>query len=527
MHRVLISDNVAQECVIILQEAEGIEVDYNTELSPEEFVKVIPEYDALIIRSATKVREDAIAAAKKLKVIGRAGAGVDNVDVVKATDAGIVVMNTPGGNTVSTAEHTFSLIMALSRNIPQADRSIKEGRWDRKKYSGVELRGKTLGIIGLGNIGQVLAKRANGFEMKVIGFDPFITKEIAQSFGIELVTLDDIWVQSDYITVHTPLNDSTRHLVNEDTIAKCRDGVRIINCARGGIVDETALLKALESGKVAGAAIDVYEHEPPNQSPLVMHKNVVSTPHLGASTAEAQDIVAVMVAEQIRNFLIDGEVKHAVNMPSISPEDYKRLEPFMTLGYKLGAILGQLGEGQLTRIGITYFGAVHKYDTWPLTSSILQGLFTCSYSEEVNLINAISTAEKLGIKIDEIKSSEIKDYKNCIEVSISSDRGELTILGTIFGNNSQRIVNFKGYELDFVPEGNLLVCGNNDRPGIIGEIGTVLGKKGINIAHMTWARKKPGGEAIVVLSTDEKIDRDTFDDVKKIGGIEWATCVEL
>ena len=527
MHRVLISDNVAPECVKILQEAEGIEVDYNTELSPVEFIKIIPEYDALIVRSATKVSGDAIAAAKKLKVIGRAGTGVDNVDVVKATDAGIVVMNTPGGNTVSTAEHTFSLMMALSRNIPQADRSIKDGRWDRKKYSGVELRGKTLGIIGLGNIGQALAKRANGFEMKVIGFDPFITKEIAQSFGIELATLDEIWAKSDYITVHTPLNDSTRHLVNGDTLAKCRDGVRIINCARGGIVDEAALLEALESGKVAGAAIDVYEHEPPNQSPLVMHENVVSTPHLGASTAEAQDIVAVMVAEQIRNFLIDGEVKHAVNMPTISPEEYKRLEPFITLGYKLGAILGQLGEGQFKRIGMTYYGDVHNYDTWPLTSSILQGLFTCSYSEEVNLINAISNAEKLGIKIDEIKSSEIKDYKNCIEVSISSDSGEIAILGTIFGTNNPRIVNFKGFELDFVPEGNLLVCGNKDRPGIIGEIGTVLGGKDINIAHMTWARKKPGGEAIVVLRTDEKLNSDTFGDVKKIDGIEWATCVEL
>ena len=432
MYKVLISDNVAKECVDILEAAEGIEVDFNTKLTPEEFVKVIPEYDGLVVRSATKVREEAIKAAKKLKVIGRAGAGVDNIDVSKATDAGIIVMNTPGGNTVSTAEHTFSMMMALSRNIPQADRSIKEGRWDRKKYMGVELRGKTLGIIGLGNIGRVLAKRANAFEMTVIGFDPFITKEMAHSAGIDLVTLEEIWAQADYITVHTPLNDSTRHVINADTLGKCKDGVRIINCARGGVVDEEALLAAIESGKVAGAAIDVYENEPPNQSPLVMNEKVVSTPYLGASTAEAQDIVAIMVAEQLRNYLLNGEVKNAVNVPSISPEVYEQVKPFIDLGQKLGLLLGQLGKGQLKSIDITYYGDVHEYDTWPVTSSILQGLFSRSYSEDVNIINATSTAEKLGIKVDETKSSENKDYKNCIEVSIVTDKGDLCVLGTIF-----------------------------------------------------------------------------------------------
>ncbi|MCE5250309.1 phosphoglycerate dehydrogenase [bacterium] len=527
MFKVLISDNVSQECVQILKSAEGIEVDFNTKLTPEEFNKVIGNYDALVVRSATKVREDAIAAAKKLKVIGRAGAGVDNIDVKKATDAGIIVMNTPGGNTVSTAEHTFSMIMALSRSIPQADRSVKEGKWDRKKYMGVELRGKTLGIIGLGNIGRVLGKRACCFEMKVIGYDPFITKEIAQSFGIELVNLDAIWARADYITVHTPLNDSTRHVINAETLAKCKDGVRIINCARGGVVDEEALLKAIESGKVAGAALDVYEKEPPEQSPLVMNEKVVATPHLGASTTEAQDIVAVMIAEQVRNFLLNGEVINAVNMPSISPEVYEQIKPFINLGQKMGAILGKHGVGQLKNITITYYGDVHKYNTWSVTSSILEGLFTTSYSEVVNIINAISTAEKLGIKINEVKSSEEKDYKNSIEVALSTDTIELSILGTILGKNNPRIVNFQGYDLDFVPEGHLLFCGNEDRPGIIGNIGTVLGKKGINIAHMTWARKSPSGEAIVVVSTDEEIDKKALDEVKKISGISWAMCVDV
>ena len=280
MYKVLISDNIAKECVNILEVVDGIKVDYNTSMTPEEFKAVIGEYDALIVRGATKVREDVIANAKKLKVIGRAGAGVDNIDVSKATDAGIVVMNTPGGNTVSTAEHAFSLIMALSRNIPQADRSVKEGRWDRKKYMGVELRRKVLGVIGLGNIGYVLAQRALAFEMNVIGYDPFISKEMAESIGVELVTLEDIWARADYITVHTPLNETTRHLINAETLSKCKDGVRIINCARGGIVDEKALLEALESGKVAGAALDVYENEPPDHNPLLINEKVVSTPHL-------------------------------------------------------------------------------------------------------------------------------------------------------------------------------------------------------------------------------------------------------
>ena len=472
MFKVLISDNVAQECVNILQQDDNIQVDFNTKLSPEEFLDVIGDYDALVVRSATKVREDSIAKAKKLKVIGRAGAGVDNIDVKKATDAGIIVMNTPGGNTVSTAEHTFSMMMALSRNIAQADRSMKDGRWDRKKYMGVELRGKTLGIIGLGNIGRVLSKRALGFEMDVIGFDPFITKDMASSYGIEIVDLDDIWARADYITIHTPLNESTKHIVNAQTIAKCKDGVRIVNCARGGVVDEEALLEAIEAGKVAGAALDVYEKEPPENNALVMHEKVVATPHLGASTAEAQDIVAVMIAEQVKSFLLNGEVKNAVNMPAISPEVYNKIKPYINLGEKLGSILGQLGEGQLKNITITYYGDVHTYDTWPITSSVLTGLFSRSYSEEVNIINAKSTAEKLGINVTEVKSSEERDYKNCIQVGIESDKGALKMLGTIFGRENPRIVLFQDYSIDFVPEGNLLFCGNKDRPGIIGDIGT-------------------------------------------------------
>ncbi len=527
MYKVLISDNVSPECVNILEASNGIEVTFNTNLSPEELNEVIGEYDALIVRSATKVREDTIASAKKLKIIGRAGAGVDNIDVGKATDAGIIVSNTPGGNTVSTAEHAFSLMMALSRNIAQGNRSIREGRWDRKKYMGVELRGKTIGIIGLGNIGQVLAKRAMAFGMRAIGYDPFLSAELAESLGIESVALDEIWKQADYISVHTPLNESTRHLLNAETIAKCKDTVRIINCARGGIVDEKAAYDALESGKIAGVALDVFETEPPVDNPLIMHEKVVCTPHLGASTSEAQDIVAVMVAEQVRDFLLTGEVKHAVNMPSIPPDVYEHVKPFMELGYKMGSFLGQIGTGQLKEIDITFYGDIHNYDTWGITSSILEGLFTRGLADGVNLINAKKTAENLGIKVREIKSSDEKDYKNCIETCLFTSKDEISLLGTNFGKNDARIVAFNNYKIDFVPEGYMLICGNRDRPGIIGDLGTAVGAKGINIGHMTWARQRTDGDAIVVLNTDEKIGEDVIDDVVSIKDIKWAKSIDM
>lgn len=527
MFKVLISDNVAKECVSILEASDQISVDFNTKLTPEEFEKVIGDYDALVVRSATKVRENSIAAAKNLKVIGRAGSGVDNIDVLKATEAGIIVMNTPGGNTVSTGEHAFSLMMALSRNVAQGDRSIKEGKWDRKKYMGVELRGKTLGIIGLGNIGQVFAQRAVAFEMKVIGVDPFISKEIAKRMGIELVTLEDIWTNADYITVHTPLNDSTRHLVNAETLARCKDGVRIINCARGGIVNEDDLLAAIESGKVAGAALDVYEKEPPEQSPLVMHEKVVCTPHLGASTAEAQDIVAVMIAEQIRDFLLTGEVRNAVNMPSLASDMYEAVGPFINLSKNMGSMLSQLGEGQLTRIDISYFGEIHTLDTWPITSTAIEGVLSRGYSEGVNMINARSTAEKLGIQVNEVKSSEETEFTNCIEIKLYIDRGEMVAKGTIFGKTDPRVVHFQGYDLDFTPEGHLLFCNANDRPGLIGGIGTCLGKLGINIGQMKWARKSQAGEAIVVLATDQALDKTALDAVRKIKDIISASTVTI
>ncbi|MFC1485531.1 phosphoglycerate dehydrogenase [Candidatus Latescibacterota bacterium] len=527
MYKVLISDDVANECVKMFESIEGIEVDCRPGLSPDEFKAIIGEYDGLVVRSQTKVRGDAIALAKKLKVIGRAGAGVDNIDVASATDAGIVVMNTPGGNTVSTAEHTLSLIMALSRNIAQGDRSIKEGKWERKKYMGVELRGKTIGVIGLGNIGQVVVHLAMTFGMKVLGHDPFLSTDLAESLGITIAALDEIWANADYITFHTPLNDSTRHLINEKTLAKCKDGVRIINCARGGIVDEQALLRAIESGKVAGAALDVFEQEPPVNNPLVRHEKVVCTPHLGASTAEAQDIVALMVAEQVRDYLLTGEVRNAVNMPSLASEIYEQVKPFMNLGYRMGALIGQLCEGQLNTITITYFGDLTNVNIWPITSSILQGVFARSYFEGVNIINARSTAEKHGIMVQEVKSTLEQDFKNCLEVKLKTSKDESTVLGSIFGRKDPRVINLNGFSIDFVPEGNMLICSNHDRPGLIGSIGTILGANRINIAQMTWARLTPDGDALTVLNTDEDVSNKVVAEVKKIDGIRWVKSVIL
>lgn len=527
MFKVLISDNVSQECVEILRAAEGIDVTFNTKLTPEELAGVIGEYDALIVRSATKVRGAVLDAAAKLKVIGRAGAGVDNIDVPKATEKGAVVMNTPGGNTVSTAEHAFSLMLSLARNIPQADRSVKGGEWNPKKFMGVELRGKTLGVVGLGNIGREVAVRGVAFKMRVLGYDPFISQEMADRLGIRLATLDEIWAESDFITFHTPLTDGTRHLINAKTLASCKDGVRIINAARGGIVDEKAVLAALESGKVAGIALDVYESEPPQGNPLVAHERVISTPHLGASTAEAQDIVAVMIAEQVRDFLLKGEVRNAVNIPPMAPEVYEQIMPFANLGKSMGALLGQIGEGQLQRIDITYYGEVRNLNCWIVTSSVLEGILSHGYSEGVNIINAQSTAEKCGIKVNEVKSSTETDYRSGIGVAVTTSKGTTTVLGTLFGKNDIRIVRYQDYQVEFIPGGNYLVCGNQDRPGIIGDIGTVLGRKGINIAHMNWARVAPGGEAIVVLRIDDTIGAEVIGEVKKIRGIEWAVHIEL
>jgi len=526
--KVLITDPVAQECIDILESEPDIEVDLRPKLPPDEIKAIIGDYSALIVRSGTKVTADIIEAADNLKVIGRAGAGVDNIDVDAATRKGIVVMNTPGGNTISTAEHTFSLILALSRNIPQAMQSLKEGRWDRKKYLGVELYGKVLGIIGLGKVGREVARRAIAFGMRVLAYDPFISEAAAKEIGAELVDLDGIYSSADYISIHTPLNEETRHMISSPQFAKCKRGVRIINCARGGIVDERALLKAIEDGIVGGAALDVFEEEPPSpDNPLLSKDEVIYTPHLGASTKEAQLNVAIQVAEQVRDLLMLGEIRNAVNLPTMDRHVYEGIRWYMELGERIGSIQAQLTGGVPISLSIEYRGEVLDHPTAPITSSILKGIMGKLISETINLVNAPVVARERGVKIDETRSTETGNFTSLITVTYSSTAGKRTISGTIFGERDLRIVNVDGYDSDAIPEGHMVFCMNNDVPGIIGWIGTVLGRNGINIAKMSWGRDRPKGKAITVLNLDSSIPDKVLEELLENKDILWAKRVKL
>jgi len=519
--KVLISDPVDQQCVRLL-EKEGLEVDVRTHLSPEELKQVIGQYSALIVRSGTKVTADLIQAAQNMRVIGRAGSGVDNIDVAAATKQGIVVMNTPGGNTISAAEHTISLLFALSRNIPQAMESLRRGKWDRKRYTGVEIYGKTLGIIGLGKVGREVALRARGLGMKLLGYDPFISEEAVAKIGVKLANLDEIYSQSDYITIHTPLTKETRHLISDAELDRCKKGVRIINCARGGIVDEAALLRALEKGKVAGAALDVFEKEPPEDNPLIKQENVICTPHLGASTREAQANVAVQIAEQIADALIRDNIRNALNLPSVEPSVYQALRPYLLLGEKIGSLHAQLAEGHLQKISVEYCGDVLAYPISPLTSSILKGIFQDTGEGTVNLVNAPVIAEERGVRIEEIRSSEHKDFSNLITVRCVTDMGRRLISGTVFGKSNLRIVGMDGYDFDSWPQGNMLICANQDVPGVIGSIGTILGDAGINIARMSWAREEDGQKAMTMLNVDSPIPDEILEKIISEKHVLWA-----
>jgi len=526
--KVLITDPVDQGCIDMLQK-QGILVDMKTGLPADELKDIISDYSALIVRSGTKVTAEVIEAAAKLKVIGRAGTGVDNIDVDVATRRGIIVMNTPGGNTISAAEHTISMLLALSRNIPQATQSLKEGRWDRKIYMGVEVYGKTLGIIGLGRVGREVALRAGSFGMKLIGYDPFISDDAASKVGVKLVDLDEIFSESDYITLHTPLTSETKHLISEAQLERCKTGVRIINCARGGVVDEKALLKAIKSGRVAGAALDVYEDEPPSAGSmeLLKHERVICTPHLGASTREAQVNVALQVAQQVADVLTGGAVRNAVNLPSIDPKVYQRIEPYLNLAEKMGSLQSQLGEGHLREVSIEYRGDVLNYPTSPITSSVLKGIFAGSSERTINLVNAPFLARERGVKVNEIKSSEHEDFSNLITVTYCTSKGKRIISGTIFGKNDPRIVRMDECHFDAYPEGDMLVCGNVDVPGVIGRIGTILGDENINIARMTWGREKSGGRAVTLLNVDSPIPDQVLEKIVAQKHILWAKRVRL
>ncbi|MEW6008564.1 MAG: phosphoglycerate dehydrogenase [Candidatus Omnitrophota bacterium] len=527
MHHILVSDKLAEEGLKIFNSEKSFKVDVKTGLSPKELQAIIKDYDCLVVRSATKVTADIIQEAKNLKIIGRAGVGLDNVDLEAANKKGIIVMNTPAGNTISTSEHTMSLILSLSRNIPSADVSMKKGEWERNKFMGVELYGKTLGLVGMGKIGSEVAKRALSFGMVVIAYDPFLSKEAASQLGVELVELKDLLTQSDYISIHAPLTDDTRNMISTKELALVKKSVRIINCARGGIVDENALILAVKEGKIAGFALDVYEKEPPGKNEFLDLNNCVLTPHLGASTAEAQVNVAIQIAEQIRDALLGKGIRNAANYPCLEPEVCKVMSPYITLAEKLGLFASQIVEGRIQDINITYSGEIAKYDLKTLTMAVTKGILYSMLQDSVNFVNALSLAQERRIKVNEIKSNRVEEFANLIEVIIKTDKGQLRTAGTLSANGQPRIVLINNFYVEVSPSGFMLVIDNIDKPGIIGTVGTVIGKNKINIAGMTFGRESQGGKAITVLNVDSAVSDKVISEIKENKNIKKVRFIKL
>jgi D-3-phosphoglycerate dehydrogenase len=526
--KILVTDTLAPEGLAVFQNAEGFEVDVKLGLKPEELKEICDRYDGWVIRSGTKITADLIEAAKNLKVIGRAGVGYENIDADAATKRGIVVMNTPGGNNVTTGEHTVALMMALARHIPQAVASLKSGHWDRNKFVGVELCNKTLGVVGLGNVGRIVAERAAGLRMRVIGFDPFIAAENIARMGVEPGTWDELIAKSDFITVHVPLTPDTQSLINKEAFAKMKTGVRIINCARGGIVDEQDLADAIKAGKVAGAALDVYVDEPPRADhPLLELDQVITTPHLGASTDEAQLNVAIAVAEQMVDFLAKGVVRYAVNVPSVSPELLEVLRPYLTLGEKLGSLHTQMAGALPAEVQVEYRGDVTQYNVAPLTLAVLKGLLTPVMESIVNYVNAPLIAKERGIKIVESKAEAAGDFASSVVLKGKNGKGNLEVEGAIFGSKHPRIVRVNDFYLEAVPEGYILILQNMDVPGVVGIIGTTLGNNGINIAGMELGRSEKGGNAISFTHVDEMVPQKTLDELRALPQIVSAELVKL
>jgi D-3-phosphoglycerate dehydrogenase len=526
--KILVSDPLSEGGLKILKDVKEFQVDVKTELKPEVLKEIIKDYDALIVRSATKVTKDIINSGTRLKVVGRAGVGLDNVDLEAATQKGIIVMNTPAGNTISTAEHTLSMILALARNIPQANASTKQGEWKRSKFMGVELYNKILGIIGLGRIGKEVARRALSFGMKVVAYDPFLSKEVAESLGVEIVELKELLSQSDYITIHTPLTDETKHIISTKEFAAMKKGVRVINCARGGIIDEVALASAIKEGKIAGAALDVFEKEPPAPDcELLTLDNVITTCHLGASTEEAQVNVAIEVAEIVRDALLGRGIRNAANYPSVEAEVYKILEQYINLSEKIGEFSSQLVEGRFQELNISYSGEIINYDLTPLTLALVKGVLSPILKETVNFINATSLAKERGIKIKEVKTSQEEEFITLIKLDIKTDKETRRIAGTLSPNKKPRIVKIDDYYVEVSPFGEMIVVQNWDRPGIIGNLGALLGQHNINIASMTFGRQKPGGRAVSVLNVDSPVSAEIIDKIKKIQNILAVKVIKL
>jgi len=527
MYKILITDSLAEAGIKILEKEKKFNVVVKTKLSPDELKKEIKDADALIIRSGTKATAEVIKAADKLKVIGRAGVGLDNVDVEAASKKGIIAMNTPSGNTISTAEHAMSLILSLSRRIPQANASLQAKKWERKKFMGVELYGKALGIIGLGRIGTEVARRASSFGMKILAYDPFLSSDKAGELNIQLADLNEVLKKSDYITIHTPLTDETKNIISTKAFKMMKKTAYIVNAARGGVIDEKALATAVKSGEIAGAALDVFEKEPPFESPALGVENIIVTPHLGASTEEAQINVAIEVAEQVRDALLYGSVRNAVNFPSLDAETARVLKPFVSLAEKLGQFEGQVAEGRLKKVSITYTGEIVNYNLKPLTISVVKGLLSPILGETVNYVNALVIADERNIKIAESESGKIKDFANLISVQVETEKGKTSIEGTLFTKVDPRIVKIGQFYVDAIPSGNMVLISNRDVPGIVGQIGTILGKNKINIAGMSFGREIPGKEAISILNVDSVISSKVLNEIKKAKDLLDAKVIKL
>jgi len=525
MPKVLISDKMSPRATEIFK-ARGVEVDVKTGMSPDELKAVIADYDGLAIRSSTKVKADILDAAASLKVIGRAGIGVDNIDLPTATAKGIVVMNTPFGNSITTAEHAVALMFALARELPEADRSTQAGKWEKSRFMGVELTGKTLGIIGCGNIGAIVAERALGLKMKVIAFDPFLGPERARELGVEKVELDNLLRRADFITLHTPLTDATRHIIDAAAIAKMKPGVRIINCARGGLVVEADLKAALASGHVAGAALDVFEDEPAKENFLFGVDNFIATPHLGASTEEAQENVAVQVAEQIADFLLEGAVVNAINMPSLSADEATKLAPYMKLANLLGSFAGQLTESGLLKVAIEFQGEAANLNNTPMTATLLEGLLS-PVLETVNMVNAPVIARERDIEVTEIKHAKAVDYQTRIKLTVTTEKRVRSVCGTLFGGDKPRIIDIEGIELEAELSPHMLFSRNDDLPGLIGALGTALGEAGLNVATFNLGRDKPGGLAIALIAVDQTISEDVVKSIAALPHITQAKALKF
>ena len=525
MAKILVSDPVAKAGVEIL--ANEFPVDSRQKLTPEELIAIIPDYDALVVRSETKVTKEVIAAAANLKVIGRAGVGVDNIDVEAATQRGIIVLNAPEGNTIAATEHTMAMMLALARNVPQAHASLKSGLWERPKFTGVEVRGKTLGILGLGRIGSGVAKRALAMEMKVIAYDPFIRSEQADALGIEIGELDEIFARADFITLHLPLTAETKKLINKQAFAKMKPGVRIINVARGGVIEEADLAEAIQQGIVAGAAIDVFEKEPVDPAnPLLQLPQVVATPHLGASTAEAQVGVAVDVAHGVLAALRGEPVTTAVNMAPIPAHVLEVIRPYFNLAERMGCLAATLAHGRVQSIDVEFAGNISDVDTKMLTVAVIKGALSPFLQESINYVNAPGMAKNRGIKVKEVKFKETDNFANLIKVRVATDKDYCCVKGTLFGKEG-RIVMINDYRVDFVPQGWLMIGPHIDRPGIIGKVGTILGSQGINIASMQVGRSEKAGNQMMVLSVESSIPLPILDQLKAVDGIIGATMVNF